>query len=160
MTAGCATSHTDAHPSTAAVDRPLARASQSAVKQSQRAPAAPARPLYDRLGGAPALDAVVTEFLKTVAADERINAPFAMADLDLLHRRLVEFFCYAAGGGCTYTGRDMKASHRGMHVTQVQFDALVGDLVQVFDKFKVPAQEKGEVLAALGPLQAQIVEAE
>ena len=45
-----------------------------------------------------------------------------------------------------------------MKVTDGEFNALVDDLVQTLDKFKVPEKEKSEVLGALGPLQAQIVE--
>jgi len=118
------------------------------------------RTLFERLGGMPALDAVITDFVGNVAADERINAPFAVADLKLLHQRLVEFVCVATGGPCKYTGRDMRAVHKGMGVTNTQFDALVGALVKTLEKFKVPEREKSELLGALGPLREQIVEAE
>src|SRR5687767_772114 len=77
--------------------------------------------LFDRIGGLPAIDLVVKEFTGRVAADERVNAPFGVADLELLRKRLVEFFCVATGGPCQYTGRDMKAAHKGMRVTDAQF---------------------------------------
>jgi hemoglobin len=51
----------------------------------------------------------------------------------------------------------MKSAHRGMNVTDAQFNALVEDLVKTLDKFKVPAKEKGELLAILGPLKPDIV---
>jgi len=131
------------------------------------APATPApgsgesdRTLFDRLGGKPAIEAVVADFIGNVAADERINAPFGVADLKLLHQRLVEFVCVAASGPCKYTGRDMRAVHKGMGVTNTQFDALVGALVKTLEKLKVPEREKSELLGALGPLREQIVEAE
>ncbi|MHB1844121.1 MAG: group I truncated hemoglobin [Deltaproteobacteria bacterium] len=121
------------------------------------APEAP-KSLYERLGGQPAVEAVVGEFLQNVAHDERINAPFGMANLGLLDKRLVQFVCAATGGPCKYEGKDMKAAHANMGVTGAQFDALVGDLVLALDKFHVPAREKGELLGALGPLKPQIVE--
>ena len=137
-----------------------ARAEASATPTpAEPAPAAD-KSLYDRLGGKPALDAVIADFIGNVAADDRINAPFAVADLKLLHQRLVEFVCVAAGGPCTYTGRDMRAAHKHMGVTNAQFDALVGALVKTLEKFKVPEREKSELLGALGPLREQIVEAE
>ena len=37
----------------------------------------------------------------------------------------------ATGGPCTYTGRSMKATHAGMGVSSGDFDALVGDLVEI-----------------------------
>ena len=51
----------------------------------------------------------------------------------------------------------MKTAHRGMGVKGRDFDALVEDLVKSLDKFKVPKQEKGELLAILGPMRGDIV---
>ncbi len=114
--------------------------------------------LFERLGGRPAIEAVVGELIGNVAADDRINAGFALVDLGKLRVHLVEFVCVATGGPCQYTGRDMKTAHAGLGVTGPQFDALVEDLVKALDKFNVPPQEKGELLGALGPLKPQIVE--
>ncbi len=66
------------------------------------------RTLYDRLGGYPAISAVVDDFVKNVAADKRINKFFANANIDRLKARLVEQICQGTGGPCVYTGRDMK----------------------------------------------------
>ncbi len=119
---------------------------------------APGGKLYDRLGGKRAIEAVVDEFLARVAADERINAGFAGSNLPKLRQRLVELFCTASGGPCVYSGRDMKTVHAGMGITQAQFDALAGHLVEALDALKVPAKEKGELLALVGPMKADIVE--
>ena len=144
--------------------KPGADAAASKTGSSAASPAGGAsdsdRTLYERLGGQPAIEAVVTDFIGNVAADERINAPFGVAVLNVLHQRLVEFVCVATGGPCKYTGRDMRAVHKGMGVTNTQFDALVAALVKSLDKFKVPEREKSELLGALGPLREQIVEAE
>jgi hemoglobin len=120
--------------------------------------AAKQKSLYERLGGKDAITAVVDDFVGRVAADTRINGFFAIADIPGLKRNLVNQICAASGGPCTYTGRDMKTTHRGMGVTNAHFDALVGDLVATLNKFKVPEQEKNELLAVLGPMRADIVE--
>lgn len=114
--------------------------------------------LYERLGGQPAIEAVVKDFAGRVLADGRINKKFARSDANRLTKNLTDFVCKATGGPCTYTGRDMKAAHKKMAVTNGEFKALVEDLVATLDSFKVPEKEKGELLAALGPLQPQIVE--
>jgi len=114
--------------------------------------------LFDRLGGRPAIEAVIDDFLGRVAQDERINASFAGAHLPRLRQRLVEQVCSASGGPCTYSGRDMKTVHAGMGITGAQFDALVGHLVATLDKYKVPEKEKGELLSVLGPMRGDIVE--
>src|SRR3954468_7250762 len=115
------------------------------------------KPLFDRLGGKPAVEAVVDEFLTRVAADKRINGRFFNTDVTRLRGLLVEFVCSATGGPCQYTGRDMKTSHAGMQLVEEEFNALVEDLVGALDKFNVPKKEKDELLGALGPLAKEIV---
>ncbi len=114
--------------------------------------------LYDRLGGKPAITAVVDDFVGRVAADNRINGRFASTNIPRLKMMLVDQICSASGGPCTYTGRDMKTAHAGMGISGADFDALVGDLVATLNKFKVPEREKNELLGALGPMKTDIVE--
>jgi hemoglobin len=118
----------------------------------------PKKPLFERLGGKPAVEAVIDDFLGRVAKDERVNASFAVGDVPRLRQRLVEFVCYATGGPCVYSGRDMKSVHAGMKITSEQFGIVVGHLVGTLDKFKVPAAEKNELLGLLGPTKSSIVE--
>lgn len=122
-------------------------------------PAPPPAPksLFERLGGLPAIEAVVGEFVTRTTTDPRIKERFFNTDAANLKKLLVEFVCKATGGPCEYTGRDMVSSHGGMELVDEEFTALVEDLVAALDKFKVPEKEKGEILAALGPLKPQIV---
>ena len=119
--------------------------------------------LYERLGGKKAITAVVEEFVGRVAADTRINSFFAAAAADpqrlaSFKMKLVDQICQASGGPCKYMGKDMKSAHMGMGVGSADFDALVEDLVGALDKFKVGAHEKDQLLGALGPMKADIVE--
>jgi hemoglobin len=118
----------------------------------------PSRSLYERLGGKPAITAVVDQFVANVAADKRINGRFATTDIPRLKGHLVDQVCNATGGPCIYQGRDMVTTHRGMKITNDDFNALVQDLVAALDKYNVPAQEKNELLALLGPMRKDIVE--
>ncbi len=113
--------------------------------------------LYDRLGGKPAITAVVDDFIGNVAGDTRINKRFANTDIPRLKRMLVDQICQASGGPCTYTGASMKDAHKGMKITDPEFNALVEDLVKSLDKFKVGAQEKNDLLGALGGMKPDIV---
>ena len=119
---------------------------------------APKKTLYERLGGLPAITAVVDDFVGNVARDRRINGFFAKTNIPRLKFLLVQQICQASGGPCIYTGRDMKSTHRGMGVAGRHFDALVQDLGRTLKKFKVPAQEQKELVAALAPLKKDIVE--
>ena len=115
--------------------------------------------LYDRLGGKSSISAVVDQCVANVAADTRINGRFAITDIRKLKGQLVDQVCMATGGPCTYSGRDMKTAHTGMKISNGDFRALLEDLVKALDMFKVPAQEKGELLGLLGPMKKDIVEA-
>lgn len=116
--------------------------------------------LYDRLGGKDAITAVVDEFVANVAADTRINAMFANADIPGLKTKLVDQICQATGGPCTYTGKTMKDAHAGMNIKDADFSAVVEDLVKALDKFNVPETEKNELLGALGGMKGDIVTAQ
>lgn len=113
--------------------------------------------LYERLGGKPAIQAVVDDFIGNVAGDPRINGFFANTHIPRLNGMLVSQICEASGGPCKYTGRDMKTAHAGMGVTEAHFNALVEDLVKSLDKFNVPEKEKGELLTALAAMRGDIV---
>jgi hemoglobin len=113
--------------------------------------------LFDRLGGKPAIPAVVDDFLGNVAGDARINQRFAGANIFKLKTNLVDQICEVSGGPCKYTGQSMKAAHAGMKITDAEFDALVEDLVKSLDKLKVAAPEKDELLSALGRTKKDIV---
>jgi hemoglobin len=113
--------------------------------------------LYERLGGKPAITAVVDQFVANVAADGRINRFFAHADIAGLKMKLVDQICQASGGPCVYGGLDMRTAHHGMGITDADFNALVGDLVAALDQFKVPEREKKELLGALGGMKGDIV---
>jgi hemoglobin len=141
LIAGCSTTETKTTTSQPATEKSMQQGS-----------------LYDRLGGKPAITAVVDDFVARVAADSRINGRFANTNIPRLKMNLVNQICAASGGPCTYTGRDMKTAHAGMGITNADFDALVGDLVAALNKFNVPEREKNELLSVLGPMRKDIVE--
>ena len=119
--------------------------------------------LYQRLGGKKAITAVVDEFVGRVAADNRINGYFQAAASDpqrlaKFKMNLVDQICEASGGPCKYTGKNMKTAHAGMGISSADFTALVEDLVGALDKFHVGPTEKEQLLGALGPMKADIVE--
>lgn len=119
--------------------------------------------LFTNLGGLAAISAVVDDFLGNVVGDSRINKFFAQTvaspeRVASLRQNLIDQVCAGAGGPCTYKGGDMKTVHRGMQITDVEFDALVEDLVKSLDKFNVPLTEKAALVGVLAPMRADIVE--
>jgi hemoglobin len=117
--------------------------------------------LYQRLGGYDALAAVTDDFIGRMATDKALSKFFAGHSKDSLVRirqLVVDQLCAATGGPCAYIGRDMKSAHQGMGISEADWNAAVGHLVATLDKFKVPAKEKAEVLAAISSLKGDIVE--
>src|SRR5215212_1828469 len=84
--------------------------------------------LYQRLGGKPAIAAVVDDTIANAATDVRINQRFQATDTARLKAALVEFLCDRSGGPCVYRGRNMADAHEGMNISAGEFDALVEDL--------------------------------
>lgn len=130
-------------------------------KENETPTPPPAKTLYERLGGEPAVKSVVDKFIEYVAADTAINSFFAQTvaqnRVDGLKMNLVNQIGQASGGPQKYTGKDMVTAHTGMNIQNRHFDALVGDLVKSLDFHKVPEKEKGELLAILGPMRSDIV---
>ena len=117
--------------------------------------------LYARLGGYDAIAAVVDDFIGRLVADKRFSKFFVGHSEDSLKKirqHIVDQFCAAAGGPCLYIGRDMKTTHHGLGITSDDWDAAANHLVETLDKFKVPAAEKGELLAFVGTLKKDIVD--
>lgn len=117
--------------------------------------------LYQRLGGYDAIAAVTDDFIGRLATDKQLGKFFGGHSEDSLKKirqHVVDQLCMATGGPCVYTGRDMKTAHKGLGISESDWTVGVNHLVATLDKFKVPEKEKGEVLAALGPLKADIVE--
>jgi hemoglobin len=116
--------------------------------------------LYDRLGGLDAIQAAVDSWVVRVAGDDRVNGKFVRTDIPRLKKEVVDQLCEATGGPCSYTGRSMLDTHRGMKVTAGEFDAVLQDLEATLDEFKVPRAEQDELTALLLPMRGEIVEVE
>jgi hemoglobin len=113
--------------------------------------------LYQRLGGKEAINAVVKDLLAGGLADPRLNPRLAKMDGAKCERQLTDLLCMATGGPCQYNGRDMKTAHTGTRVTETEWQAFAENLARTFDRFSVPARERGELLQLIGPMKADIV---
>lgn len=117
--------------------------------------------LYARLGGYDAIALVVDDFITRLATDKRFERFFAGFSDDSkmrLRQHILDQFCKAAGGPCVYMGRDMKTTHKGLGITEADWDAAAKHLVAALDKYKVPQAEKDELMAFVGAQKKDIVE--
>ncbi len=120
------------------------------------------KPLYDRLGGAEGIKAVVDKLVENLSQDPAVKGSFKNTKgpkLDAFKKAMADQMCEVTGGPCKYAGKDMKAAHKGMKITDAQFDAVVMDLKLAMGELKVGDAEQAEVVEKLAPLKEDIVEA-
>ena len=113
--------------------------------------------MLDAFHGRAGIDRVVEDLVARNVADPRISDIFKAQDLVRLRRTLKEQFCYILGGGCAYTGRDMKSMHADMGLQTADFAALVENLQKAMDKERVPFRAQNRLLAKLAPMKRVVV---
>lgn len=117
--------------------------------------------LYQRLGGYDAVAAVVDDFVMQLAVDPSIGVMFkghSEDSMKKIRQHVIDFICQAAGGPCLYSGRDMKTTHKGLGITEDQWNTSVQYLKNTLNKFKVPEQEQNDLFAAVSSIKNDIVE--
>jgi hemoglobin len=113
--------------------------------------------LYQDLGGRPGVDRIVDASVDNYLADPRIKDIFSESNIDRIRAELKDQFCMIADGPCQYTGHSMTAAHKGLHLTNANFNALVEDLQAAMDTCNIPFATQNRLLARLAPMQHQVV---
>jgi hemoglobin len=153
-------------PGQVAVAAPCQQVGATEVRTAQK-PVTTAESLYNRLGGAKAIAAVVDDFVARAASNPKVNFTRKGTSMEweaspenvaVLKKHLIQLITKVTGGAQKYEGRDMKAAHAGMKITDAEFDAIAGDLKATLDKFKVPMKEQQELLKIVGSTRGDIVE--
>ncbi|MFD1569504.1 group I truncated hemoglobin [Halorubrum laminariae] len=115
--------------------------------------------LYDRLGGEPAVGAVVTEFYDRVLADDEVAHHFDDIDMSEQRSHQTKFLSAVAGGPMQYEGDDMETAHEGLEITDAEFDAIAAHLDGALREFDVDDADREAVLEAVEGFRDDIVEA-
>lgn len=103
--------------------------------------------LYQRLGGAAAVTAVIDDAVDRHAANPALAALFSGRDLPQL--KVIGVQCLSAGtGGPGYTlVPDEIWPHLGMRFTPAQWQAVAGDITEALHELGIGAVEATEVLS-------------
>jgi hemoglobin len=116
--------------------------------------------LYKRLGGREGIRGVVDDFVAFLVADPRVNARFTKltpVQVEKLKTNASDQVCAATGGPCSYLGKEMKAAHQWMNITEAEWNATVEDLIKALDKRSVAKKDQEELIGLLAPMKADIV---
>ena len=130
--------------------------------------------LYERLGGIFAIAAVVDHFSDAVVQNPIVGKTSHNPALREWHTKNLGrlpglkfertlWVCEVSGGpfkfsptqpGKTHLG--LEEAHRGLKISSAEFDEVAAELGRSLDFAKVPAREKGEVLAAFAAHKKEV----
>lgn len=105
--------------------------------------------LYERIGGAPAIEVAVDIFYRKVLGDDRIAHFFDSVDMERQAAKQKSFLTMAFGGQHSYTGRDMRTGHRHLvarGLDDSHVDAVVENLVATLTELNVAEPDIAEVV--------------
>ena len=132
--------------------------------------------LYERLGGAFAIAAVVDHFSDALVHNPIVGQNSENSDLREWHTNNLGrlpglkfmrslWVCNVAGGPQQYaatkrgsTPLGLEEAHRELKISPAEFDEVAAELARALDVFKVPEREKGEVLAAFAAHKGEVTE--
>lgn len=114
--------------------------------------------LYDRIGGEKKARAIVSDIWDNHSKNPIVKDRFAKSNPDYVKQRVFEIFAAATGAtDVSYGGLDMKAAHTGMNISEMEFNAVVDDVLAACASNGVAQQEMNEVLAILWSVRKDIV---
>ena len=132
--------------------------------------------LYERLGGAFAIAAVIDKFSDALITNPKVGQHSPNAHLDewstdhldrlpgLKFMRTL-WVCNVSGGPFEYVGTrpgatqvGLEEAHRTLEISPDEFDEVAAELARTLDSFGVPAQEKEETLAAFAAHKGEVTE--
>jgi hemoglobin len=133
--------------------------------------------LYDRLGRDAGISNIVADFTPRALQDPRVNwdrkgvkqGGFSFhagkpvtwdatpQNVKILQTHLVQFLVLATGGPAHYEGKEIKTSHANMHISNPEFDAVMGDLKASLDRLRIPNTEQKELLSIVESTRPLIV---
>ncbi len=132
--------------------------------------------LYERLGGAFAIAAVIEHFSDAVVQNPIVGQKSDNPALREWHTNNLGrlpglkfmrtlWVCNVAGGPFQYTATKpgstpigLEEAHRELEISPGEFDEVAAELGRTLDFFKVPQREKQEVLAAFAGHKGEVTE--
>jgi truncated hemoglobin YjbI len=123
-------------------------------------PAKPASSLFERLGGAGAVEAAVGIFYRKVLADAHINRFFEGVDMSRQAGRQKAFLSSLMGGPSAYTGHDLRAGHSQLvsqGLADSHFDAVLGHLTATLRELGAAEADVVEAVALAAAARADVL---
>lgn len=113
--------------------------------------------LYERIGGEPAVAAMVEDLYRRILADPELKGYFEGHSLARIQSMQRELFCEALGGPLKYTGKSISMVHHPLGIRMPHFQLFVGYAMQALEKAGLNPDECSQALAALAVESDDIV---
>ncbi len=113
--------------------------------------------LFDRMGGEKVARQIVADTWANHTSNPIVKDRFANSDPKYVKQKVYEIFAMATGADVKYTGKSMPDTHAGMNISEMEFNAVVDDVMAALEKNKIGKQEQNEVLAILWSVRPAIV---
>lgn len=116
--------------------------------------------LFDRIGGAPAVEAAVDVFYRRVLSDDHISSFFDDVDMDAQRAKQKAFLTMAFGGPNEYSGRDLRSAHARLvegGLNDGHFDAVAGHLEGTLRELGVGDAEITQVMQIAGGTREDVL---
>ena len=94
--------------------------------------------MFERVGGTPAVTALIDLLYSKILTNPVTNPFFSGKDVSHVKAKQVELWSSVLGSGVPYTGRNMLDSHAGLGITEVEFDAVGGMLSDSLKELNIP----------------------
>ena len=117
--------------------------------------------LYERLGGAAAVNAAVDIFYRKVLGDDRIADFFDSVDMERQAAKQKAFLTMVFGGPANYSGKDMREGHRHLvkrGLNDTHFDAVIENLGATLKELGVPDADIAEVAAIANSVRNDVLD--
>jgi hemoglobin len=124
----------------------------------------PAKTMWDRLGGEKGVTRIVSDLVDAAVADPQVNFsrngkfPMTPERVAAVKKHLVRLASGLGEGPFKYDGRRMGPLHRGMGITDDEFNAFVSKMRIALERHKVAAEDRDLILKAVNATRKDIVE--
>jgi hemoglobin len=113
--------------------------------------------IYNQIGGEKAIDTAVDMFYDKVLSDPDLMHFFDETNMAFQRKHQKDFITYLTGGTKVWKGKDMRAAHKNLKLTDEHFDAIKNYLTQTLSELGVAENLVDKIGIAIEGLRNDIL---
>ena len=108
-------------------------------------------------GGQQTVEQLSDAFIAEIQYDKQTLSFFLDSDIDRFRSKFIEHICATIDGPCEYTGDNMTQVHKGMNITEADFNRVVELLINAMTNVDIPHRLQNQILARLAPMRGEMI---